>query len=228
MMVLKKILSVFLFLITLFRRALCCFGRRRVSVDFVPLTHVGIVVNNVKECDAAGDLQAWQNWGDANESKPREPRTVEEHIEFYRKQQALARSNSEDSENGEQDFFEDMAPKVTKQTKVVVGVKDEDVDSLSTSPPRLSMVPESVSVVRLHLFTYTTWVLRILLQGQELEDWDEQEGWEEQTNDWDAEEALRENRKQARQKRLWEQQQRRLERSVNRTPLGGKISSQHN
>lgn len=159
MMVFKKILSVFLFLIALFRRALCCFGRRRVSVDFVPLTHVGVVVNNVKECDGAGDLQTWQNWGDTDESAPREPRTVEEHIEFYRKQQVLARNNSD--ENAEQDFFEDMTPKVTKQTKVVIGAKSEDVDS--TSSPRLSMVPESIGVVSLYWLTYRAWILQIFL-----------------------------------------------------------------
>lgn len=54
-------------------------------------------------------------------------------------------------------------------------------------------------------------------------EWEEGAGWEEQTqNDFDTQNILREKRRQERERRLWEQQQRKQEKFMR--PLGAKIS----
>lgn len=56
----------------------------------------------------------------------------------------------------------------------------------------------------------------------ELREWEESSGWEGETLDWDAQEALRQKKRQDRERRLWEQQQKRLEK--HRT-LGEKLNT---
>lgn len=64
----------------------------------------------------------------------------------------------------------------------------------------------------------------LYLQEGELGEWEENSGWEEQTNpDWDPQTVLREKRRQERERRVWEQQQKRQEK-VMRPLLGAKIS----
>lgn len=57
-------------------------------------------------------------------------------------------------------------------------------------------------------------------------EWDENSGWESETLDWSVKVALHEKKKQERERRLWEQQQKRQERMSNRpVPLGARVSS---
>ncbi|XP_044262337.1 receptor-binding cancer antigen expressed on SiSo cells isoform X2 [Tribolium madens] len=185
----NKIKHLVLFFVSVFKRALCCFRRRRrVSVDSVPLTHVG-VVSNQKE-----------NWAWDDKPDYSEPKTVQDHIELYRKRKVDAQQQSEVPAEERLDFFEDMAPKITKQTKVFIKTDREE-----TGPPsRLNLI-ETVP------------------ESGELQEWEENSGWEGETLDWDAQQALREKKRQDREKKLWEQQQKRQEK-INRA-LGARIST---
>lgn len=126
----NKIKHLVLFFVSIFRRALCCFRRRRrVSVDSVPLTHVGVISNQKEE----------ENWAWDDKPSYSEPKTVQDHIELYRKRKV---EQPEVPPEERLDFFEDMAPKITKQTKVYV-----NTDRGETGPPsRLSLI-DSVPVV---------------------------------------------------------------------------------
>lgn len=56
-------------------------------------------------------------------------------------------------------------------------------------------------------------------------EWEENSGWEGETMDWSVKVALHEKKKQERERKLWEQQQKRLERNSRPVPLGAKVSS---
>lgn len=56
-------------------------------------------------------------------------------------------------------------------------------------------------------------------------EWEENTGWEGETLDLSVKVALHEKKRQERERRLWEQQQRRLERSNRPVPLGARVSS---
>lgn len=120
--ILTKVKTLVLFFITLFKRALCCFHRRRYSSgENVPLTHVDIVSNFEKCTDTS---QSWEPWDkDICESNDGRVRTVDEQIELYRKQAAAACQPQEVSE--EEYFFDDMEPKITKQKKVLLNTASQ-------------------------------------------------------------------------------------------------------
>lgn len=107
-MVLQQIKMLLLGIITLCRRALCCFSRRRklshsggdqlqavMIGDFAATASTGAsggatgTTGNSKERD-------WNSWDDS-------PRTVEEHIEQYR--QRMAQPPTPPKEEPEPDFF---------------------------------------------------------------------------------------------------------------------------
>ncbi|KAJ8937373.1 hypothetical protein NQ314_011921 [Rhamnusium bicolor] len=196
---LNKIKSFILIFVNLFRRALCCLrGRRRSSCDSVPLTHV---ISNGEE--AKGDFQNWGDWEDTGANS--KPKTVHDHIELYRKQAQVARQGQESPDPEEQlNFFEDMTPKITKQTKILINTNQgESGNSLN----RLNFVEDSVNAVP------TT----------ELREWEETSGWEGETLDYDAQKVLREKKRQERERKAWEQQQKRQEK-MSRS-LGSKLST---
>lgn len=102
-MVLQQIKMLLLGIITLCRRALCCFSRRR------KLSHSGgdqlqaVMIGDFapKEATAGGATGSskerdWNSWDDS-------PRTVEEHIEQYR--QRMAQPPTPPKEEPEPDFF---------------------------------------------------------------------------------------------------------------------------
>lgn len=62
-------------------------------------------------------------------------------------------------------------------------------------------------------------------QGGELGEWDENSGWEDQTLDTAAREALMERKRQQRERRAWEQQQKRQERSGRPAALGARLNA---
>jgi hypothetical protein len=189
----NKIKHFLLFVVSIFRRALCCFRRRRrSSFDSVPLTHVGVVANH-------NDPEEPWTWEEKLEYA--EPKTVQDHIELYRKRKIDAQQQAKDEAEERADLFEDMTPKITKQTKVFVNTERRE----SSGANRLN-VAETVPV-----------------ETGELREWEESSGWEGETLDWDAQEALRQKKRQDRERRLWEQQQKRQERA-NRS-LGARVST---
>lgn len=217
--ILKKLKSLILFLIATFRRALCCFRRRsRSSInEDDQLTHVGVVSNHV-----VNDFEDWSNWNDAS-MENKQPQTIQEHIDHYRKKQAqiALEQQLQEADNAE-DLFEDMTPRITKQTKVLI---NNSTNSDLSNKQNISLAPENVayfvSLIYLQLKKQKSFNMKYLLQGNELQEWEDTAGWDDDKVDIDK--ALRETRKLAREKRAWEQQQKRLEK--NNRPLGTRIST---
>ncbi|KAJ8940953.1 hypothetical protein NQ318_006804 [Aromia moschata] len=166
---LNKIKSLLLIFANLFRRALCCFRRRRrSSCDTVPLTHV---ISN-SEQEGKAEFQNWGEWEDCDSK----PKTVQDHIELYRKQAEKLKQQQDAPDSEEQlNFFEDMAPKITRQTKVLIDTGHCEGGGASN---RLNFIEDAVSVV----------------PSLELREWEETSGWEGENLDHDAQKALREKR----------------------------------
>lgn len=137
-LLLGKFKSFILFVISLFSRVLCCFRkRRRLSCDVEPLAYVDVVSNN--------EFEKWDNWKDNENFVNKNPSTVEEHIQFYRQQQAAAQQQQvvEVQEN----FFEDMTPKITKQKKILLTTNEG-----TNKSNNLSLVPDCVNIVSFIIF----------------------------------------------------------------------------
>lgn len=123
--IINKFKTLILFVISLFRKALCCIRpRRRLSRDSVPLTHVGIVPNQEYGMNSINEFQEWSEWDNSvdNFGDPK-TRTIQQQIEIYRKQAVAARQmQNEQGDDQQEDLFGDMAPQITKQKKVFVSV----------------------------------------------------------------------------------------------------------
>ncbi|KAK5649605.1 hypothetical protein RI129_000634 [Pyrocoelia pectoralis] len=195
----KMLKSFFFFIISIFKRALCCFRRRKRVNEFVPLTQVGVISDHNT---VSTELDNWSDWNEPVTVRSK-PNTVQEQIEYYRQQAIAARQVKEELPEVQEHFFDDMAPTITKQTKVYINQNTAE-NQLSN---KFSLAPENINTI-----------------SQELEEWDDEKGWEDQTLDVDAREALKESRKHARQKKIWEQQQRRQEKNTRGT-LGAKVYS---
>ncbi|KAB0800818.1 hypothetical protein PPYR_06557 [Photinus pyralis] len=189
----KMFKSLFFFIVSIFKRALCCFRRRKRVNEFVPLTQVGVI----SEKSIPNEMDSWNDWNEPVAT----PTTVQEQIEYYRQQAIAARQVKEEPQETQENFFEDMMPTITAQTKVYI---NPNVTQSETSN-KFSLAPENINVM-----------------SKELEEWDDERGWEDQTLDIDAREALKESRREARQKKAWEQQQRRQEK-LTRGTLGAKV-----
>lgn len=195
-----------------FKRALCCFGRRRRdSWDAAPLTGVGVIPSTVPEIE-----ENWPQWDHTSDpdcvlthQENKKPCDIQEHIELYRHQtMALARKSSEDQVENEANYFQDMIPTITKQKKIYVSnsrkQREDATPSLSLG---VQMVPVEAS--------------------GELGEWVENPGWDDDTHldcDETVDAIVREKRRKEREKRLLEQQQRRIERHGRAVPLGARIS----
>lgn len=104
-MVLQQIKMLLLGIITLCRRALCCFSRRRKlshgGSDQLQAITIGDFPATTKPAGTTttaggGKERDWNSWDDS-------PRTVEEHIEQYR--QRMAQPPTPPKEEPEPDFF---------------------------------------------------------------------------------------------------------------------------
>uniref|UniRef100_A0A0A9YAT3 Uncharacterized protein n=1 Tax=Lygus hesperus TaxID=30085 RepID=A0A0A9YAT3_LYGHE len=116
-MIVQKIKAVFLFILNLIKKSLCCLRRRRKSsADVVPLTDVGIGPNfqGLHGNPQGDEMVNWNNWEDP--SKPKAPQTIEEHIQYYRSQRMGKQGEPTTPEEPQVDFFEDMTPTIKKQT----------------------------------------------------------------------------------------------------------------
>ncbi|XP_060525998.1 receptor-binding cancer antigen expressed on SiSo cells [Cylas formicarius] len=183
-----KIKSFLLACFKLLRRALCCLRRRKRSfAETVPLTQV---VSNAE----SGEVHSWENdWGDDNTKREPEPKTVQDYIDLYRQQTAGA-AKSETSEE-ELNFFEDMTPRITKQTKLFIphGANGSNPSTAN----RLNFVDDSASII----------------PSSELREWDETTGWDGELLDQDAQKELRQQKRLERERKAWEQHQKRLEKA---------------
>ncbi|CAH1154895.1 unnamed protein product [Phaedon cochleariae] len=196
--VFNKLKSFIIILLNVFGKALCCFRkRRRNSCDSIPLTHV---ISNEPKIE----LQNWNDWGDGSVNQ--EPKTVQDHIEVYRQQKALLTQQVEDTHNPEEsaNFFEDMMPHITKQTKVLIG---NDQGNIDNGTSRLNFIDDCADTIL----------------TAELREWEDSSGWENEHLDHLAQTALREKKKQDRERKAWEQQQKRLEKAAR--SLGSRLST---
>lgn len=157
------------------------------------------VLNNSTE------LEQWDKWEEnpvvVIPDKP--VNMVQAKIEQYRQQ---VTKPSETLTEEQLNFFEDMTPKITRQTKILI--KDKHMDGLSRNT--------------------TKFIAMDLVPTNELGEWEEDTGgWEEDTIEefGDPTKALREQKRREREHRLMEQQQKRLERCARPQSLGAKLSS---
>ncbi|XP_015589772.1 receptor-binding cancer antigen expressed on SiSo cells [Cephus cinctus] len=201
----NRMKALFVILLGVFRRAMCCFRRRRrSSCDSIPLSAVGVVPNIVNE---RMESEQWDQWEEnpvvVVPDKPLN--IVQTKIEQYRQQ--VTKSPETPEEEHQLNFFEDMTPKITKQTRVLVRDKRKEDGELNSSKFAVSTDP---------------------VPTNELREWeDNAAGWEEETVEefGDPTKALREQRRREREMRMYMQQQKRVERSLRSQPLGAKIGS---
>ncbi|XP_031621238.1 uncharacterized protein LOC116339483 [Contarinia nasturtii] len=197
---LNQFKSLLLSIITLCRRALCCFSRRRKSSfsECEMLTSVNVVNSSHETRHHRGEVDRdWNSWDDS-------PRTVTEHIEQYR--QKLVQPKNEENNEPAIDFFQDMAPSVIKQKKVFIDTnKNGDENFSRLQATGAAAIPR--------------------LQTAELEDWSdhdnddhEETGWEE-VNDEMTKEMIREKRREARAQRHQRLQQQKLQQNQMKSGL---------
>ncbi|XP_034244870.1 receptor-binding cancer antigen expressed on SiSo cells [Thrips palmi] len=210
--ILTRIKLLFFHLIGYFKRALCCFSRRRRdSGEHVMLTGVGVIPSS----SPAMVEDTWAQWDNTNEPEcvltyqdQKKPCDIQEHIELYRQQtMALARRTSEETVEPEANYFQDMTPTITKQKKIFVNSRKQR----ESNQPSLSL---GVQIGHVEA-------------GGELGEWVENPGWDDDSQldgDETVDALVRENRRQERERRLLEQQQRRMERHGRAVPLGARIS----
>ncbi|KAH8330109.1 hypothetical protein KR059_000352 [Drosophila kikkawai] len=216
---LQQIKMLVLGIITLCRRALCCFSRHRKMSHRSSfnasdqLTAVNVVVerDDLTTAYPSGRTEArsltgprerdWNSWDES-------PRTVEEHIEQYR--QRMAQPPTPPKEEPEPDFFSGLAPTIRPQVKYYLdnGCSSSATGSLHpTDFSRLQaqdLVPISNNVRVPHpkkpMYIYI--YLCVLPVQADLEDWvdDSVGGWEELDTS-QTKQILREKRRELRHQR---------------------------
>ncbi|OAD53819.1 hypothetical protein WN48_08791 [Eufriesea mexicana] len=198
----NRLKTLIVLLLGVFRRAMCCLRRRRrSSCDSIPLSAVGVVPNTLNNTSTQPELEHWDQWEEnpvvVISDKP--VNTIQTKIEEYRQQAFKPESTEEQQLN----FFENMTPKITMQTKILV--KDKVSENTSWNSSKFDPMPSN-----------------------ELGEWeDDAVGWEEETTKefGDLTKTLREQKQKEREQRLFEQQQKRVERNSRPQPLGAKLSS---
>ncbi|KAF7411821.1 hypothetical protein HZH66_000717 [Vespula vulgaris] len=166
---------------------------------------VGVVPNASNNLNT--ELEKWDHWEEnpvvVVPDKP--VNTVQSKIEQYRQQ--VTKSTEPPVEEQQPNFFEDMTPKITRQTKLLI--KDKKIENVSHNPTKFAVAIDPIPT-------------------NELKEWEDNAiSWEEETSEeiGDPTKALREYKRREREQRLFEQQQKRLERNARPQPLGAKINS---
>ncbi|XP_011307261.1 uncharacterized protein [Fopius arisanus] len=199
----NRVKALVVLLLGVFRRALCCLRRRRrSSCDSIPLAAVGVVPNASSN---RVEHEHWEQW-DENPvvvvpDKPINP--IQSKIDQYRQQISKP---PEPMEEPQINFFEDMAPRITKQKKVLIKKKSEESGANFS---KFAIAAERIPT-------------------NNLEVWDDNAAtWEDETTEefGDPTEELRRQKRREREKKIWEQQQRRMEYNYRPPPLGEKIVS---
>ncbi|XP_035731313.1 receptor-binding cancer antigen expressed on SiSo cells-like [Vespa mandarinia] len=202
----NRLKALVLLLFGVFRRAMCCLRRRRrSSCDSIPLSAVGVVPNASNNSNT--ELEKWDHWEEnpvvVVPDKP--VNMVQSKIEQYRQQ--VTKSTEPPMEEQQPNFFEDMTPKITRQTKILI--KDKKVENTFRNSTKFAVATDPIPT-------------------NELKEWEDNAvSWEEETSEeiGDPTKALREQKRREREQRLFEQQQKRLERNARPQPLGAKINS---
>ncbi|KAI4491029.1 hypothetical protein M0802_010532 [Mischocyttarus mexicanus] len=205
----NRLKALVLLLFGVFRRALCCLRRRRrSSCDSIPLSAVGVIPNATNNPNT--ELEKWDHW----EENPvvvvpdRPVNTVQSKIEQYRQQ--VTKSTEPPEEEQQPNFFQDMTPKITRQTKILI--KDKKAENSYENARHSAKFAVATDPI----------------PTNELKEWEDNAvSWEEETSEefGDPTRVLREQKRREREQRLFEQQQKRLERNARPQPLGAKISS---
>nr|XP_033338754.1 receptor-binding cancer antigen expressed on SiSo cells [Megalopta genalis] len=202
--IINRLKALVVLLLGIFRRAMCCLRRRRrSSCDSIPLSAVGVVPSTTNN---TAESEQWDQWEEnpvvVVPDKP--VNTIQAKIEQYRQQ---ASKPTDESEEQQANFFEDMTPRITRQTKILV--KDKKSETVSWNSSKFAIINDPIL-------------------SNELEEWEDNTvGWEEETSKefGDPIKTLREQKRQEREQRLFEQQQKRLERNSRPQPLGAKLTS---
>ncbi|XP_043498210.1 receptor-binding cancer antigen expressed on SiSo cells [Polistes fuscatus] len=207
--IVNRLKALVLLLFGVFRRAMCCLRRRRrSSCDSIPLSAVGVIPNPSNNLNT--ELEKWDHW----EENPvvvvpdRPVNTVQSKIEQYRQQ--VTKSTESPEEEQQPNFFQDMTPKITRQTKILI--KDKKAENSYDNARHFAKFAVATDPI----------------PTNELKEWEDNAvSWEEETSEefGDPTRALREQKRREREQRLFEQQQKRLERNARPQPLGAKISS---
>jgi len=175
-----RLKSILLTFIAIFKLALCCFSRKRRDSfsECEILSSVNVISESSSTRRRSEAEQDWNSWDDA-------PRTVDEHIELYR-QKLSSQNSSLPTADKEPDFFQDMTPKIIKQTKVLL-----QSDNIPTNFLRLQATTANVLAI-----------------GTDLEDWTDDDqptvAWEE-LDDEHTKNLIREKRKELRAERQQKQ-----------------------
>ncbi|XP_017088265.2 receptor-binding cancer antigen expressed on SiSo cells [Drosophila bipectinata] len=199
---LQQIKMLVLGIITLCRRALCCFSRRRKLSHGSGASSAGDQLQAVNVIVERGDFATvpgatgyngqpvggrgggagakerdWNSWDDS-------PRTVEEHIEQYR--QRMAQPPTPPKEEPEPDFFSELTPTIKPQVKYYL---DEGNTNASASQPSDFSRLQAQDLVPIS-------------NNADLEDWvdDNAGGWEELDTS-QTKQILREKRRELRHQR---------------------------
>lgn len=201
--IVNRLKALVVLLLGVFRRAMCCLRRRRrSSCDSIPLAAVGVVPN----ANNTVESEQWDQWEEnpvvVVPDKP--VNAIQAKIEQYRQQ---ASKPADVPEEQHTNFFEDMTPRITRQTKILV--KDKASENASWNSSKFAVITDPIP-------------------SNELQEWEDNTvGWEEETSKefGDAAKTLRELKRQEREQRLFEQQQKRIERNSRPQPLGAKLMS---
>ncbi|XP_016976982.1 receptor-binding cancer antigen expressed on SiSo cells [Drosophila rhopaloa] len=195
---LQQIKMLVLGIITLCRRALCCFSRRRKlshsgsSGNGDQLQAVNVIVERGEFSAASSSAgnpsggrsagpgprdRDWNSWDDS-------PRTVEEHIEQYR--QRMAQPPTPPKEEPEPDFFSELTPTIKPQMKFYL--EDPNASAAANQATDFSRLQAQDLVP--------------ISDNADLEDWvdDNAGGWEELDTS-QTKQILREKRRELRHQR---------------------------
>lgn len=195
--VLKKIFGIIFIILSPLKR-LICRRKRRNSDTLLPLTNHYTIPDDFGQVpsESQNELEAWDSWDTDNQSS--NSRGSGYHGNQYSRPRTTSRQESESEPDI--DFFQDMAPDIKKQKRILVK-KKQDTQTISSSK-----------------FAVTSDVP--LSTGSELESWDEKgSAWDavaEEDLSWQAEAALKEKRRIERQERNLEQQKRKQERELHK------------
>jgi len=101
--IVNRVKSLLIMVVTLFKRVLCIFQKRRRKPSGDEIIMENVVIDNCKRNQ--DQFVPWNSWDDNR------PPTVEDHIEQYRKSLTKLRTASEEIAH-EPDFFNDMTPNI--------------------------------------------------------------------------------------------------------------------
>ncbi|XP_074656282.1 receptor-binding cancer antigen expressed on SiSo cells-like [Tubulanus polymorphus] len=212
----SKLFAIFLALVAVFRRAMCFLGRRRknsgsllpTTVNKYPITSLG---NDVTQSVPGNEveLEDWNSWGNDSMQGSRDSgdimTTSNSHYNngggFISKHQAAPAVAPTPEEEAELDYFQGMEPSYIKTQKILIKKREEFVGNSNSISSRLAV---NVGA----------------LQESELGSWEDSDNaWEADISDdltWEAQEAIKEKRRQERERRAAEHQRRKYERDNQR------------